>query len=318
MLEDAFHIELANWDSDRDALRAVREQVFVLEQRVPPEEEIDEADALALHVLARSAAGAPIGTARLTPQRMIGRMAVLRDWRGQGIGRAMLRTLLEQARARGWNEVQMHAQVHAISFYEQDGFVAEGPQFMECGIAHRLMRLALTPVEPLPERALPARPQPVVLKTTSFGEVLDATLTLLGDAANEIALLTRDLDPALLDNTSVIEAFKRVALSGRRARIRILVQEPRRVIVEGHGLVRLAQQLPSAIEIRVPTEDVDLGEPSAFLLNDRGGFLLRPLASRMEGEGNTCAPGRQRQLLAAFDETWERSLPSPDLRVLGI
>lgn len=318
MGEDGFHIELANWDADGDALRAVREQVFVVEQHVPADEEGDALDADAIHVIARDGDGRAIGTARLTTTRAIGRMAVLEAWRGKGVGAALLRTLVEQARARGWPEVELHAQTHALAFYAQAGFVAEGPEFDECGIAHRRMRLAIAAFTPPPPRAPEARPAVKTLQSSNLEEALAATLAILADARYELVVQTRDLDSGLLDDGAVIDAFKRVALSGRRARIRILVQEPRMAISEGHALLRLAQQLPSAIAVRVPTEERDLGEPSAILLNDRGGFLLRPLASRMDGEGNTCAPGRHRQLLAGFDELWERAEPCADLRVLGI
>lgn len=318
MIRDDFHVELANWDSDGAQLRALREQVFVVEQQVPAEDELDGLDAQALHVAARTSDGSVIGTARMTAQRTIGRMAVLREWRGRGVGSALLRTLVEHARARGWPEVELHAQSHAIAFYARAGFSVDGDEFLECGIAHRRMRLALQAPVPPPAATPTQRPQPRPLQAQTFGEVSDAMLVLLADARHEVALFSRDLEPGLLDNDTFVEAFKRIALGGRRARVRILVQEPRRAISEGHGLLRLAQQLPSVIELRVPVEDRDLAEPAAFLINDRGGYLVRALGARPEADGNTCGPGRHAQLLASFNEIWERSQPSADLRVLGI
>lgn len=318
MIRDDFRVEPANWERDGDALRAVREQVFVLEQRVPVEEEIDALDPPSRHVVALDAEGRAIGTARLTPKHTIGRMAVLREWRGKGVGAALLRTLVEQARALGWPEVELHAQTHAIAFYERAGFVAEGEEFLDCDIPHRAMRLALAAPSAPPPRPLPELPATRLFIAENRAEALAATLAVLADAQHEIALQTRDLDAGLLDAAEVVEAFKRIALSGRRARIRLLVQEPRKAIADGHALLRLAQQLPSAIALRVPVEERDLAEPAAFLVNDRGGYFQRPLASRMEGEGGAFAPGRHKQLVAAFDEIWERSLPSPELRVLAI
>jgi len=318
MIHEDFHVEMASWERDGAQLRALREQVFVLEQGVAAADELDALDAQSVHVAARGADGSVIGTARLTPARSIGRMAVLREWRGRGVGEAMLRTLVEYARARGWPELDLHAQSHAIGFYERAGFVAEGPEFLECDIPHRLMRLPLQPLAPPPAAAPTQHPPAQVLQSRSFGEARDAMLVLLADARAEVALFSRDLEPALLDNATLVEAVKRIALTGRHARVRLLVQEPRRAIRDGHGLLRLAQQLSSAIELRVPVEDRDLAEPSAFLVNDRGGYLLRPLGSRPEGEGHTCNPGRHAQLLATFNEIWERSQPSADLRVLGI
>ena len=130
------------WQARAAELQAVRRAVFVVEQHVPEEEEWDVNDALSQHVLALGD-GVPVGTGRLLPDGHIGRMAVLEPWRGRGVGRAMLTLLLELARQAGFAEAVLHAQTHAISFYEKQGFMVSGPQFMEAGIPHRVMRLRL-------------------------------------------------------------------------------------------------------------------------------------------------------------------------------
>src|SRR5690606_5713801 len=119
-------------------------QVFLVEQAIPPEDEWDEWDAVAGHVLARDAAGTPIGTGRLVPPgaaqpdapAIIGRMAVRADWRGRGVGAAIVRVLLEQARLHGYPRVELHAQTHAEGFYARLGFQSFGEQYLECDIPH--------------------------------------------------------------------------------------------------------------------------------------------------------------------------------------
>jgi predicted GNAT family N-acyltransferase len=133
-----FRVRAADWNVDRTALRAVREQVFVREQAVPIELEWDEFDPLCQHVVAE-AAGQAIGTGRLLPDGHIGRMAVLEPWRGQGVGSALLEALLRLARDRGIGRVRLNAQSRAAAFYRRHGFVAEGEEFIEAGIAHRSM-----------------------------------------------------------------------------------------------------------------------------------------------------------------------------------
>ncbi|HZR01890.1 MAG TPA: GNAT family N-acetyltransferase [Burkholderiales bacterium] len=140
----AFRIRAANWRSDRAKLRAVREAVFVVEQGVPIDLEWDEFDHHSVHCLALSQAGDPVGTGRLLPDGHIGRMAVLKSWRGQGVGSAILRWLMACARARGLTEVCLNAQEHALDFYAQHGFVVEGKPFLDAGIPHRAMRCSLT------------------------------------------------------------------------------------------------------------------------------------------------------------------------------
>ena len=113
-----------------------------VEQRVPAEIELDEHDVRCVHALA-FADGKAIGTARLLPDGHIGRMAVLKAWRGRGAGRALLRALVEEARRRGDRRVLLSAQVHALGFYRAEGFEPEGAVYEEAGIAHQAMRLAL-------------------------------------------------------------------------------------------------------------------------------------------------------------------------------
>jgi predicted GNAT family N-acyltransferase len=318
VIPDSFRVEPADWSTDYEALRAVRDPVFIDEQKVPIEDEIDAFDPLSKHVIARDVGNRPIGTGRISPERVIGRMAVISEWRGRGVGEALLNALLDQARALGYPAVELHAQSHAIRFYEKFGFEAFGDEFDECGIMHRMMRIELAPLSPRIAAPLPPKPEARVLVAEDRDQAVAAIAELLADAQNEIAVYTRDLDPALLDVTPILDAIKRIALSGRRARVRVLVQEPRKALADGHRLVALAQRLPSLIELRTPQDEQDRQYASAFLINDRRGYLFRTLASRNEGEGSTYAPGRHAQLREYFDQVWERSVPSEELRHLAI
>lgn len=318
MIPSDFFVEVADYQTDLEALRAVREPVFVQEQQVPIEEEWDALDPLSLHVIARDLQRHPIGAGRLTPERKIGRMAVLRDWRGKGVGAAMLQLLLDQARARGYAEVALNAQVDAMGFYRGFGFEPYGEEFMEAGIRHQAMRRAIDP----PETIDRAPPQPVPAdrekELSTQEQVLAATLELLGDARRQVWIYTRDLEPLLYAHRDVMEEFKRLGVQGRSAEIRILLQDPEAVLKYGHPLMPLVQRLASTFHIRKPSEEVDLQHAAAFLLNDRGGFLHRPIGSRWEGVYNLHGPGHHRQLLDYFSSVWERAQPCSELRVLGI
>jgi predicted GNAT family N-acyltransferase len=140
-----FIVSIMTW---RDALpfaRPVREQVFIEEQKVPRELECDEWDEHCDHALACDAAGNPIGTARLLPDGRIGRMAVLKEWRRQGVGGALLVALLDRARGRSMARSVIHAQTQAAGFYRRFGFSAQGREFLEAGIPHVEMTLELSP-----------------------------------------------------------------------------------------------------------------------------------------------------------------------------
>lgn len=136
-------IELGDWAQLRDAAVALRFEVFVAEQNVPADTELDEWDPHSLHALARGPDGTVVGTGRLLPDGRIGRMAVRRSARGSGVGSALLCALLQAARQRGHREAVLSAQTHALAFYARFGFIAEGPVYGDAGIPHRRMRLSL-------------------------------------------------------------------------------------------------------------------------------------------------------------------------------
>ena len=130
------------WGVDRPMLQQVRREVFIVEQKVPEEEEWDDDDQVCIHVLA-TRNREPVGTGRISPAGKIGRIAVLSEFRGRGIGDRILQMLIEQAYHRGLIEVTLHAQVQAVPFYEKRGFHLQGGVFDEAGIPHRRMRKAL-------------------------------------------------------------------------------------------------------------------------------------------------------------------------------
>ncbi|OGA28509.1 MAG: GNAT family N-acetyltransferase [Betaproteobacteria bacterium RIFCSPLOWO2_12_FULL_67_28] len=136
-------IELLDWETARAEASRIRYAVFVEEQRVPREMELDELDPQCVHALAFPREGVPVATGRLLPDSHIGRMAVLKDWRGRGIGGALLERLVAAARARGDREVALSAQTHALEFYRRHQFLEEGETYLDAGIPHRMMRRPL-------------------------------------------------------------------------------------------------------------------------------------------------------------------------------
>ncbi len=317
----SFRIEPASYERDLPDLRTVREAVFIVEQQVSPEEEWDDLDAPSHHLIARDENGAPIGTGRLTPEMTIGRMAVTRPWRGRGVGAAILLALIERARELHYPTVELHAQTHAISFYERFGFVAFGEEYQEAGIPHRSMKLSLALRRPRPE---PAEPPSLadgeaanqLIEIDNFDALRRVTLDLIGAGRRELCLYTRDFDPPLFGTPEALEAFRQFALGTKEAKVRILAHDASRATREIHGLIALAQRLPSHFEFRLIGEEPDTQYPSAFVLNDRDGYLFRPIATRFESSANFDGAARARQLAEYFDEVWERARPATELRAL--
>ena len=140
-----FNIREADWKIDGKQLSNIRRLVFIVEQEVPQEEEWDGRDDDSWHWLATDHVDLPIGTCRLLPDGQIGRMAVLSNHRGQGVGTALLNSAVEKARHLGFGEVYLHAQTHALGFYERLGFKKDGEEFMEADIPHYPMTQGLMP-----------------------------------------------------------------------------------------------------------------------------------------------------------------------------
>ena len=195
-----FRVAEADYGRDFDALRAVREAVFIREQGVPVEIELDEADPRCVHVVARDAAGNAIGTGRLVPPdeatagdghgeasgapaARIGRMAVLSGWRGRGVGDALLAALIEAAQRRGWQRVMLHAQATAIRFYQRHGFLPRGARFIEAGIEHLTLWRQIDGT----------------MAVTDPAEAIAVVVALAHAARRELRIRTRALDPGVFD-----------------------------------------------------------------------------------------------------------------------
>ncbi|WP_326730656.1 GNAT family N-acetyltransferase [Streptomyces phaeochromogenes] len=156
MSPSSYVVRVAEDPADREACFAVRKEVFVVEQGVPEDIEYDAYDADALHVVAVCEDGLPFGAGRLLYGEVaaaktggepgvgsLGRLAVLKAARGLGVGVALVRGIEDAARTRGLTAVDLHAQTHAVGFYERLGYVAYGPEFFDAGIAHLAMRRGL-------------------------------------------------------------------------------------------------------------------------------------------------------------------------------
>lgn len=142
-MKSDFRVRLAHWPEDAPQLQEIRERVFIVEQHVPVELEWDGKDPDCIHALAMDKLGHAIGSGRLLPDGHIGRMAVLSEWRGQGVGKQLMKLLMLTARDRGLSRLLLNAQVSVIPFYQQFGFTTRGEVFEEAGIPHLEMVLGL-------------------------------------------------------------------------------------------------------------------------------------------------------------------------------
>lgn len=321
MIEQEFYLEPATWAVDRKAIKAIRTEVFVLEQRVPEDDEFDDDDPEARHYLARDNEQKTIGTARLTADGRIGRMAVKQSWRGCGVGDALLRSAIEDARSRRLPEIRLAAQTHAIGFYQRLGFEAYGDEFDDVQIPHRWMKLTLSepetgPVERMQRQATTLQFHELV-KIDHRPRLSEVLLDLLRACDHELAIWSRNLEGPLLDNDTKLEEIKQIAVAAPRPEIRILLTDSMPAVKNDHRLLKLAQRLPSAIRIRRPCKHHQEYVP-AFVVADRQHSIFREFGDRPEGVLQPYNRLEARRLMEFFDEAWEQSEVDPDLQHLDI
>jgi len=314
-----FFVRRADWQRDRAALRAVRIAVFVQEQSIPEAIEWDGLDAEAVHLIAESADGDAIGTARLLASGQIGRMAVLEDWRERGVGTRLLIELLRIAAEDGYPAPFMNAQTTAGHFYRGLGFETVGEVFEEAGILHQRMvidELELPLIVDVQTRLLG---QTADLLTIDEPRVLrHAAAALAKQARRELRVLTPDLEPVLYDHQPFLEQVTRLALERRgRLPVRILLIDEGPAVRRGHRLIELARKLSSSVEIRaVPAELAE--QADHYLLADDAGYCLRRYAAPRSALVDFNDPRTVRRIQREFEQIWEQGAAHPGLRRLHV
>jgi predicted GNAT family N-acyltransferase len=316
-----FNVRLADWKRDEAALRAVRTTVFVKEQAVAEREEWDGLDPECAHAVAETEADGVIGTGRLHPSGKIGRMAVLAEWRGQGVGAAILRRLLEEAAGRGLASVYLHAQVPVLGFYARFGFVAEGDEFEEANIPHRLMRLRLAQGNATPESSgdNEADDAPTGTRRVLSGkrEFAVAVAEVAAVASRSLAIFTPDLEHGVYDSKPFLETVKRLVLSRSHARIRVLVSDPGRVQHGVNRFLHFGRRLSTFVEFRRLPESLQ-DRSDAFLVADGTALVYRARSDRWEGVADTREPRMARLYLGEFDQMWQLSEHAREIGELRI
>lgn len=137
-----YKLTTTHWNENKNALSLIRANVFIKEQKVPEDLEWDEFDQNCQHVLVTDN-DMPIACGRIKPDGHIGRMAVLKGYRQQGIGSAILKTLLKHAEDNHLTKVYLHAQITALPFYEKLGFSTCSDAFLDANIPHKTMEKVL-------------------------------------------------------------------------------------------------------------------------------------------------------------------------------
>lgn len=294
-------IQNCEWQTHEPLLTDIRETVFCKEQKVSTEEELDGKDELAStkHLIAYYDNEA-IATARLLESGQIGRLAVLPDFRKQGIGLSLLKRATELALVSHIPRIYLHAQTHAISLYQQAGYAPKGNIFVDAGIDHQEMVFNADNSD--------------VLETFYGGEIIRLSSPIeIAQHISQIALsshryldiFSHHLDQHTFSNPHLIHSLSQFARSSRYSRIRILLQDTKPLWKTSHPISNLLRRLPSKAEIRLLTEQTTQPE-TAYAISDNRRLVYLNNEEKSEGFVNYKAPGEARRYTEEFEYLWQQ------------
>jgi len=322
------HVLKAPWALYQEKLSEIRMQVFVEEQKVPIEEELDGLDEQSTHFIALNEIGQHVGCARLIPTGQIGRMAVISTLRESGIGTMLLSAAVAEAQAQGMDKVFLHAQTYAEEFYRKGGFIGLGDRFMDAGIEHTTMEMMLPiafksaqttssapPTQP-PESGLYSP----VSQPRQFDSLIDARSALeeiIRSAQRQVVILNPYLDHEIFAQEEIVESISSLARSAPRTRLRIIVMSSKRMIDRGHPLLELSRRLDDKISLRLLNESIT-EETSSFVCADESGYWLLPEFETPKGVADPGNAVTTRRFLESFESAWLKTKQDLDLRQLLI
>jgi predicted GNAT family N-acyltransferase len=302
-----FEIKQANWNDDCEALRAIRTAVFIEEQLVPKELEWDDNDESSTHWLAIDHNKKPVGVVRMLTNGHIGRMAVLKQARKKGIGKALLEQAINYARHKNLYEVFLHAQTHALTFYQKAGFITYGSEFIDAGITHRSMRLQLSD-----QRLLAVHGGDF-----SINDMSSAAQSILSQATQQLRILSFDLNSNIFNTQEMTELLSKLARKSRYSRIHILVADTSAIIKKGHRWLELQRRLTEKINIRRISCEPHLLKNN-LIIADRAGFICQSIKDPEKIWGNFNNIPTTTNHIKEFDDLWDRAINDKDLRQLSL
>lgn len=299
-------IEVVSWNLNRETLYSIRNKVFTEEQGIAEDLVFDDSDDTATHFLVTNEYIA-LGCGRLLPDGKIGRMAVLPEHRGQGLGRAMLDGIVEHARRSGYRRLYLHAQAQAAGFYEAAGFQPVGEPFEEAGIPHSAMEMLIdySVVEHFVSGI--EYPEPFATLAQSLAE----------SARRNIRIYSATLDHDVFDRRELAAAMSALARRGRLSEVKILVNDVRPMVSRGHRLLEIARRLSSTITIRVLPQHPELPD-ATYLVRDHDGVVYKPDERGGNGFYEPDSRASAKRFVDSFDVLWRQGQTDPRLRQLTL
>lgn len=292
-------IQSVSWETHKDALRSIRNEVFIKEQQVPEELEWDDFDNTARHWLA-CIDTTPVGCARLVKGDKVGRMAVLRPYRKMGIGSLLLSEIKQE---NCDTELSLSAQCHAFSFYKENGYKARSKPYDDANIPH--VDMSLTSEGSIYVSGKDAD----IHHGQTFIEMQGYLDLLLSQTQRSIVLCLKDMSHPILKQEYLAQRIKTLSKTNRHFKVYLLLSsyEPRN---NEHLLFRLQDRLPSFFEIRQTDDNL----PNQMLFDSVSWFDYDTNDSRVCFSDK----GKIKLFMERFNQWWHNATPILDARRLSI
>lgn len=303
---------------DTEVSRNIRKRVFIDEQAVPENEEWDEfdKDSSSVHMLARSVSGDAMAYLRIVypeaNKTKITRIAVLKEYRNQGVATALLHEALQLVLSRSFNDVYLHAQIDAIALYKKFGFEEEGVSFLEAGIVHQAMVLNTANAHTILNIY-----DNKVLRLNYPNEFTHHLKRCLQISRRSLLLCSKSLRKDIFADAAFVDALSAFARRDRNAKIHILVQEAKDLHERRTPLIELARKLPSKIEIRLLDRDA---EPlDSFVCADKKHLVFFNDETQTNGFCAYRAGPESQSLIEKFEHAWlQLAQKDPNLSQLSL
>lgn len=323
-------VTTVDWHTGK-ALRDIRQQVFIDEQQVPEDLEWDAQDEGATHFLLLRA-GHPVGTGRLLRDGHIGRVAILRQHRGIGLGDRLMRAIIDHAVDHGMVELHLSAQTHAIPFYRQLGFETCSEVYLDAGIEHQDMHWtrAAANAKTLPdiefvspgrfsihnpdeEQAPPAEYNQPGMSAINESNAQQQLIRLIDNCRQTLLIYSPEQALWLFNRQATIQACERLIARNPKARIQILLQDISSEFLSGHTLLSITRRFPSLCQIRKQHPDLPK-QPYCQAMIDQQGFLMLPIARQREGFVREDSRDQVKRWSDSFNDLWGSSQTDSAIR----
>ena len=323
-------VTTVDWHTGK-ALRDIRQKVFIDEQQVPEDLEWDAQDEEATHFLLLRA-GHPVGTGRLLKDGHIGRIAILPQHRGLGLGERLMRAIMVHAIDNSMHTLLLSAQTHAVPFYQRLGFEVCSDIYLDAGIEHQDMRWSDDTQEsdhlPHIEFVSPGRftihnPDEALAPPTEYNQpgmtaidehnAQQQLIQLIDDCRQTLLIYSPEQAQWLFNRQATIQACERLIARNPKARIQILLQDVSNEFLRGHTLLSVMRRFPSLCQIRKQHPDLPR-QSYCQAMTDQQGFLMLPIARTREGFVRVESRDQVKRWSDSFNDLWGTSQTDSAIR----